>query len=159
MHSFGDVNLTNVATGGDFTQIYPDTVVAGSGSLASQTMRRYPSPGVLYRCEINPSGSVGGIFELWDIAGESQGGANNVDTGTAMTAAYLAAKVAKKEARLLWRIDFKGDSGLNNKSFGTRTLFLRGLAGRYINDLDTVGSKAIGLNIIAEGGFRVINIQ
>lgn len=159
MQSFGNVTISNVATGGDLTQLYPDNVVAGSGSTASQTSRRYPSGGVLYRVEINPKDAVGGIFELWDLAGESQGASNNVDTGTAMTAAYLASKIARGKAKLLWTIDFKGDSGLNNKVFGVRVVYSQGLAGRYINDLDAVGSKLLALNIVSEGGFRVSNIQ
>ena len=62
MQSFGEVILTNVPTNGVLTQIYPDTVTPGSGSLTSQTMRRYPNSGVLYRCEVNPSGAVGGVL-------------------------------------------------------------------------------------------------
>lgn len=158
MQAWGQVVLTNVATGGNLTQFYPDFVPAGTGGTATGTSRRTPTEGVLQRIEINPSGAVGGTFELWDICGLNAGVSDNVDTGSVLTTGFLAAKKARNEAKLLWKIDFKGDSGLTNKILGSRIVFTYGLAGRYLNDTDAVGTKEMQVNIIAGGGYKVITI-
>jgi hypothetical protein len=156
---WGPNTLDNVTATGDLKQLFPSFVTAGSGSTAMGTLRRKSTEGVLYRIDIDPSDAVGGYFELWDLAGRPYGASNNIDTGTVLTDAYLLAEQTAGRARLIWRVDFKGDPGLANKTFATRVPFTFGLVGRYVNPFDAVGTKEIYVNIVAEGGYSKYSIS
>ena len=159
MQAWGPSTLVNTTSIGDYKQLFPSFVTAGTGASTMGTERRKCTEGVLYRIDIDPADAVGGYFELWDVAGKPYGASNNIDTGTALTAAYLAAEQAAGRARLIWRTDFKGDAGLTTKTFATRVPFTFGLAGRYVNDVDPLGTKTIYANIVAEGGYSKYSIS
>lgn len=137
----------------DLVQLFPAFVTPGTGSVSPGTLIRKTTEGVLYRCDVTPSDGSGGYIELWDVAGKPYGASNNINTGNALTDAYLTEQQGKGEAKLLWRSDFKGDSGLTTKTFATRLTFTYGLAARYVNTLDAAGTKNVTLNIVAEGGY------
>lgn len=158
MQPWSPISVTNTTATGDLTQMFPSFVAAGTGSSAAGTERRSCTEGVLYRCDIDPSDAVGGYFELWDVCGVPYGATNNIDTGTTLTNAFLVAEQDANRARMIWRTSFKGDSGLTTKTFATRVTFNRGLAGRYVNIVDAAGSKGVTVNIVAEGGYRVIEM-
>lgn len=145
--------LPNGAATVDLVQLFPAFVTPGTGATTPGTLVRKTTEGVLYRVDVTPSDGSGGYIELWDIGGKPYGATNNINTGSALTGAYLTAQQAKGEAKLLWRSDFKGDSGLTTKTFATRVTFTYGLAARYVNTLDPVGTKNVTLNIVAEGGY------
>jgi len=153
MMAWGPNTLVNGAATDDLKQLFPSFVTAGTGGTSSGTEQRKCTEGVLYRIDIDPSDAVGGYFELWDVAGRPYGATDNVDTGTALTNAYLLSEQAAGRARLIWRTDFKGDAGLATKTFATRVPFTFGLAGRYVNTVDAAGTKTIYANIVAEGGY------
>jgi len=159
MVPWSPVLVANGAATDNLTQLFPSFVTAGSGATTMGTERRSCTEGVLYRCDIDPSDAVGGYFELWDVCGRPYGASNNIDTGTALTNAYLVSEQAAGRARMIWRTDFKGDSGLTTKTFATRVPFNRGLAGRYVNIVDAAGSKNVTVNIVAEGGYRKASIS
>lgn len=158
------ITVANVAdTSGDLTQLFPAYATAGSGSSAAGTLVRKCQEGVLYRVDVDPSDAVGGFVELWDLGGRpydfSQGGGtNNINTGTTLKNAYLTAEQTAGRARMIWRTDFKGDAGLTTKTFATRVPFGQGLAARFVDSVDAVGTKNITINIVAEGGFTKVGI-
>lgn len=158
--AWGPNTLVNVASSaGDLKQLFPAFVSAGTGGTSTGTERRKCTEGVLYRIDIDPADAVGGVFELWDVAGRPYGISNNIDTGTALTDAYLLSEQTAGRARLIWRTDFKGDAGLTTKTFATRVPFSFGLAGRYVNTVDPAGTKSIYANIVAEGGYSKYSIS
>jgi hypothetical protein len=114
--------------------------------------------GALERCDIYPDDAVGGVFELWDVAGLASGASNNVNTGNVLTNAYLVAEQAANRAKCVWTVGFKGDTGLTTKTLATRVPFRYGLAGRFVDITAAPGTNSIIINILAAGGFRVVNI-
>lgn len=154
MIPWSPVLVANVTAAGNVTQLFPSFVTPGTGATTMGTERRSCTEGVLYRIDISPSDAVGGYFELWDVCGVPYGVTNNIDTGTVLTNAFLILEQAANRGRMIWRVDFKGDSGMTTKTFSTRVPFNRGLAGRYVNIVDAVGSKNVTVNIVAEGGYR-----
>lgn len=147
-----------VSATGDLTQLFPAFATAGAGTLLRGELVRKTCEGVLYRVDVDPSDAVGGYFELWDVAGQPFGATNNINTQTQLTNTYVAAEQAAGRARMIWRTDFKGDSGLTTKTFATRTVFNQGLAGRFVNAIDAVGTKNIAVNIVAEGGYFKVSV-
>lgn len=160
MQPWSPILVSNVTdTTGVLTQLFPTFVTAGAGTYLMGEQVRKANEGVLYRVDVDPSDAVGGVFELWDIAGQFRGATNNTNTGTALTAAYLAAEQAAGRARMIWRTDFKGDAGLTTKTFATRVLFNQGLAGRFIDSIDAVGTKNVTVNVVAEGGYIKVAVS
>ena len=155
MEPWSPLTLTAVAANGDITQLFPSNCAAGSGATSSGTLRRQPTEGILYRCEVMPSDSYGGVFELWDVAGATQGGSNNVDTGTALTDSYVDAEVAAGRGKLIWKQSFKGDAGARAAVFTQRVPFLRGLAARYV---DSAGGDCT-VSLVVDGGYRKTEIS
>ena len=153
--------LTNVAAAGDLTELFPDFVTPGVATNNPGDLRRKTTEGVLHRVDLSPIDQFGGYFELWDVGGRPYdfAGANNINTGTAITDAYLLAEKAAGRAKQIWRIDFKGDSGLMTKTFATRVPFSHGLAGRYVNTDETAGTVEININIVAEGGYLKFGVS
>ncbi len=143
---------------GDLTQLYPSHVAAGSGATTMGTQRRTPTEGVLYSCRVYCKDGYGGVFELWDVSGLPSGTPNNVDTGTAITNTYLTAEITAQRGKLLWKQSFKADAGAREAVFSVRVPFLRGLAGRYVDVAAQAAAKGINVEIVADGGFRYIQI-
>ena len=159
METWGNpITVSNGAADGDLKQLYPDWATAGTGATTAGTKRRIPTEGTLYHCQVFPSSAQGGIFELWDIGGEPEGATNNTDTGTAITDAYLQAKIARNKAKLIWRIGFKGDDGLTTKTWWQKIPVTHGLAARFINTDVGAGTANITLSIAASGCYRKIQI-
>jgi hypothetical protein len=151
--AWGPTTVLNGAATDALTQLFPSFVSAGVATVAAGAERRKTTEGVLYRIDIDPADGVGGYFELWDLGGRPYGATDNINTGTDVTDAYLVSETAQGRARLIWRTDFKGDSGLTTKTFATTTPFMFGLAGRFVNIVDVAGTKSVYVNIIAEGGY------
>ena len=158
MNPWGQLLVPNSAANTNLVQFFPSFVSVGGGTTMG-SLKRKTTEGVLYRCDVDPSDGVGGYFELWDLGGLPYGASNNIDTGTALTNAYLLSEQSAGRARMIWRTDFKGDAGLATKTFATRIPFNRGLAGRYVNDTDPLGTKNITVNIVAEGGYMKYEIS
>jgi len=154
------VQIDNVIDNtGVLTQIYPDWMTAGSAPAAGVEIRQ-PVDGILYEMAIYPDDAQGGILEVYDIAGEKSG-SNDVNTATDITAAYLAAQLARDEprAKLIWKQEFKADPGLTTKKFTQRTKIHFGLAVRWITAGVTTDTKTASLNITSEGLYRKISVQ
>lgn len=161
MMPWGRIEIDNVAADGNLTQLFPEYVTPGTGATTQGNLVRKAVDGVLHRCEISQSDANGGTLELWDIAGQFTGASNNTNTGTALTDAYLAAEKAAGRARLIWRVDFKGDVGNTSKIFQQRTTIMHGLAARYIlivgaPDPIIAGDTSITLNIEATGCYTKV---
>lgn len=151
--AWGAVPVNNVlSTTGNLTQLFPTYYAAGTGSSSQGTAIRSCTDGKLLRVDINPSDSVGGRLELWDIAGQTFGASGvNTNLYTQLTEAYRSAQATLGQAKLMWSIDFKGDSANATKTFATPTPVMRGLAARFIYADAAENSKAIQLNLVVEG--------
>lgn len=156
MQAWGGVSIDNVAaSAGDLTQLYPNFLQAGIGTDPTLVLtRRRPNEGVIGRIEVVPEVGVGGTLEIWDVAGELTG-TNDVNAGTTITDAYLQTAITAKKARLLWTVTFDGDSSATNKIFGTRTVFVAGLAARYTNPVETAGTVSVDINLVVDGGYQL----
>lgn len=152
MQAWGGLSLGNVNTGGNFTQLYPSWVDAGSVAPGI-ALRRGPTEGAIGRMEVVPAAGVGGVFELWDAAGLLVG-TNNANAGVLLTDAFIASEAAAKRARCIWRIDFAGALDGSNKLLGVRLAFTKGLVARYVQAA-TPGTNAVTINLVVDGGFRV----
>lgn len=152
--AWGGIVLTNVNTSGVLTQLYPNWLQAGSASAGVQTRRR-PNEGVITRMEVVPSAGVGGVFELWDLAGTLTG-TSQVNSATSITNAFLLAEQARTppRARLIWSVDFSGDLDGVNKLLGVRVVFARGLAARYTEPA-AAGTNAVTINLVVDGGYQL----
>jgi hypothetical protein len=165
MTPWSPLTIENVLADGNLIQFFPEFVTTGVTTVAPGAERRESTEGVLYRCDLDPSGMVGGYFELWDISGRPYDFpvspslvTNNVNTGVTLSNDYLLSEKAQNRARMIWRTDFKGDTGLFTKTFSTRIPFVFGLAGRFVNTVETVGDAEVIVNIVAEGGFRKFGV-
>jgi len=147
--AWAPITLSNVAATGDLVQLYPATVTAGTGATTRGTERRKPLSGVLYRAEVYTVSGVGGVIELWDVAGLDRGASNNVDTGTALTNAFLTTEIAAGRAKLLWRQNFAGTSGSRYPVFNQRVPFMKGLAARFVSG----DSGNVELSLVCDGGY------
>lgn len=147
-----DVPLISSATG-VLTQIYPDWCTAGTAYAAGAEIR-LPVDGILHEMTVYPLDAVGGIIEVYDIAGEYSG-TNDVNTSNTMTNAYLTSQLNRErvKAKLIWKQEFKGDPGLTTKKFTQRTKFNFGLAVR-IYTTATITNEQVTLNISSEGLYR-----
>ena len=152
--AWGGIALTNVNAGGALTQLYPNWLQAGSAAAGVLTRRR-PNEGVISRLEVVPATGIGGVFELWDMAG-TLSGTNQVNSATSMTNAFLVAEQARTppRARLLWSLDFSGALEGANKLLGVRVVFARGLVARYTQS-DAVGTRSVTLNLVVDGGYQL----
>lgn len=161
MQAWSPLILSNVGASGNLTQFFPEWVTAGVTTNNPGDMRRKTTEGVLHRIDLSPVDQFGGYFELWDVGGRPYdvSGSNNVNTGTTLTDAYLQAEKTAGRAKQIWRIDFKGDSGLMTKTFATRVPFSHGLAGRFVNTDETAGTIDINVNIVAEGGYLKFGVS
>lgn len=148
---------TNVIATGNLTQLFPPWCTVGSGLTTQGTLRRQAQEGILYSAELYSVTATGGVIELWDIAG-TDSGTSNVDTATVITNAYLVAAIARNEAKLIWNQSFTGTDATPRK-FSQRTILRRGLAVRYINTVDGVGTDTISLSIVSEGVYRKVEIS
>ncbi len=165
MQSWGGILVLNTTTGiapgnqdptGPLTQLYPAFLDAGSASAGFNGLRRRPTDGCLHRIEINPQSGIGGTLELWDISG-TMTTPNDVNFGTLISASYLTAKIATKEARLLWKITFDGDDSATNKILGSKLCFCYGLAVRWSNPIEPAGTLPVNINAVVDGGYRLWN--
>jgi hypothetical protein len=152
--AWGGISLGNVNTGGALTQLYPNWLQAGSASAGVKTRRR-PNEGVISRMEVVPAAGIGGVFELWDLAGTLTG-TNQVNSAASITNAFLLAEQARTppRARLIWSVDFSGDLDGVNKLLGVRVVFARGLAARYIQAA-TPGTNIVTINMVVDGGYQL----
>jgi hypothetical protein len=153
MQAWSQIDIVNVAGNGVLTQLFPENVTAGAGGSGYKE-RRMPSSGTLFRIDIVPQNSAGGTVEIWDLGGTWYDASNNVDTGTSITNAYAVAAKTNQGAKKIWEINFNGDDGLVTKTFATMVPFMNGLAARYINIAETLGTVAVGLNLVVQGGYR-----
>ncbi|UOF77054.1 hypothetical protein [Caudoviricetes sp.] len=152
--NWGGTVLTNVASTGNLTQLFPSTVTAGTTATTAGSQRRRATEGQLFRAEVYTSSDAGGTIELWDIGGVSEGASNNINTGVTLTNAYLVAQQALGKARLIWSQNFKGDAGAEKAKFDTNTPFMWGLAARFI----AAETSTITLHIYAGGGYQKTEI-
>ena len=146
------VNKVNDANG-DLTALFPAGATTESGTTKG-SLRRKSTAGCLYRVEVFTSDAAGGLIEIWDIDGLSEGASNNTSTGTALTKAFKDSKVTLGQAKLIWTQAFKGDAGTRAAIFQSHVPFLRGLAARYINSAGT----SVTLSIVADGGYMKTTI-
>jgi hypothetical protein len=144
--------LMDVGSAGNITQLYPASATAGSGGTTAGTERRRPTAGTLYTAQVYTPGGAGGIIQLWDVAGLTEGVSNNVDTGTAMTNAYVAAEIAAGRGRLIWEQEIAGSAGASKSLIVIPIPFVRGLAARYYTS-GGPGADTAKINISADGGF------
>jgi hypothetical protein len=143
------INKVNDDTG-DLTALFPPSCAAETpAGTTAGSLRRKSTAGCLYRVEVVTTDAAGGIIEIWDIDGLSEGANNNTSTGSAMTNTYKNSKVTLKQAKLLWKQNFKGDAASRAAIFQGNLPFTRGLAARYIN---AAGTSVI-VNIVADGGY------
>lgn len=152
--AWGGISQGNVNAGGALRQLYPNWVQAGSGAAGVQTRRR-SNEGVITRMEVVPASGVGGVFQLWDLAGQLTG-TSDVNTGTAITNAFLNEELARTppRARLIWSVDFSGTLDGSNKLLGVRVVFTRGLACRYVQS-DAPGTNLVTINLVVDGGYQL----
>jgi hypothetical protein len=148
MEAWAPITLAKVNDDtGVLTALFPPNATAEAGGTTAGSLRRKQTQGILYRLEVYPSDNAGGIIEIWDIDGLSEGLNNNVSTGTSMTNAYKNEKQALGQAKLIWTQSFSGDTGDNVALFKQQVPIMRGLAARYINPVGT----ACTLSIVADG--------
>lgn len=152
--AWGGITQTNVNTGGVLTQLYPNWLQAGASGAGVLTRRR-PNEGVITRMEVVPASGIGGVFELWDMAGTLTG-TNQVNSATSITNAFLLAEQAKSppRARLLWSVDFNGSLEGANKLLGVRVVFARGLVARY-TQVAAPGTNSVTINLVVDGGYQL----
>lgn len=154
--AWSPIVLNDVAADGILTQLFPDTVTAGSGATTSGTEVRYACEGVLLRAEVYTNDGTGGEIELWDVAGDAEGGDNDVNVDVEITNAYLLAQKALGRARLIWKQGFSGTVGSRYPVFNQRVPFMHGLAARFI--VAAPGDKEITLSLVCDGGYRKVQI-
>jgi hypothetical protein len=141
------VTLTGVATTtGALTQLYPAGCTAGTGATTAGTLVRRPCEGVYKSLTITPDGTNGGLFELWDMSGVTEG--IDVNTATAITAAQVAAAIAANRAKLIKKVAFSGATTVQIP-VSTGGPFLKGLAGRFSN-AGAVGTLSVSMFV--DGG-------
>ncbi len=139
--------ITGVAANGNLLQIYPPDCPAGI-AVATATpaqMIREPIEGELVGFQVQTNGSDGGVFELWDVAGDD-GGAD-VSTAAVITNAELVVAQNKGKASLLWRQNLLG-TGVTPPC-PSYFRFMRGLAARWVSS----GNCSMSGNI--SGGYRL----
>jgi hypothetical protein len=148
------VDLAAVALTGAGTQIYYDTMTAGSGTTTPGSLKREPIHGVLHSLEIEPDGTNGGELEVWDMNG-TDGGAN-VDTASVVTNAQIAAAIAAGKGRLIYSQKFTGSTGSVVRTVrGNPMPFQHGLVARFKNSGPT---GTVSLNLLTSGLCRKIEI-
>jgi hypothetical protein len=135
---------------GDLTALFPpECTVENPAGTTAGSLRRRQTQGSLYRVEVFTTDAAGGIIEIWDMDGLAEGAANNVSTGSTVTAAFKTAKAALGQARMIWTQNFKGDAASRAAIFTGHAIFTRGLFARYINAAGT----SVTLSIVADGGY------
>lgn len=148
MEAWAPVTLAKVdSDSGDLTALFPPSCSSEAGATTQGSLRRRQTSGTLYRIEVYASDSAGGVIELWDIDGLTEGASNNISTGTAMTNAFKNSKAALGQAKMIWTQSFSGDTGDAVVYFKNPVPIMRGLAARYINESGT----ACTLSIVADG--------
>jgi hypothetical protein len=95
---------------------------------------------------------AGGIIELFDVSGLAEGVANNVDTGTDMTDAFVLAEIAGNRGRLIWQQAIVGSAGGSKSIVSIPLPFVRGLAARFSTAAGPSADTCV-LTISADGGF------
>ena len=144
--------LTDVGAAGDVTQLYPASCTAGTGLNTAGTERRRPTGGTLFHAQFYAEGAAGGVVHIYDMAGLTEGAANNVDTADAMTNAFVAAEIAAGRGRLIWEQEVAAAAGSSKTLITIPVPFVRGLAARFY----TAGGPSAAtakLTISADGGF------
>ena len=144
--------FTDVGAAGDITQLYPASCTAGTGGTTAGVERRRPTAGTVYTIQAYSPSSAGGTVEIWDVAGQTEGVANNVDTSDQMTAAYVAAEIAAGRGRLIWQQDIAASAGASKSLITIPLPFVRGLAARYSTS-GGPGADTMALTIACDGGF------
>lgn len=144
--------LTDVGAAGDITQLYPASCTAGSGATTAGTERRRPTAGTLYHCQFYAVSAAGGVVQLYDVAGLTEGAANNVDTGSTMTNAFVAAEIAAGRGRLIWEQEVAAAAGSSKTLVTIPIPFVRGIAARFYTAGGPSAAKA-RLTVSADGGF------
>lgn len=141
------------------SNIIPNNVLMGAYPNKNYPIRpfRQPSAGRTNRVEVVPVSGIGGIFELWDIAGvllDDSGFNEDVARGNNITQGYLNSKILESKAKQLWRVEFKGDGAYTPKVLGNPVTFSFGLAARYLVPTSIVSdAPKCKINLICEGGF------
>lgn len=144
--------LTDVGSAGDVTQLFPTSCTAGTGGTTAGVERRRPTGGWIYRIDCYTPAAAGGIIEVWDVAGQTEGVNNNVDTGTAMTAAYVAAEIAAGRGRRIWAQTIVGAAGGSKNLISVPIRVERGVAARFYT-AGGPGADTAALNITVDGTF------
>jgi hypothetical protein len=149
MEAWSPITIAKVADDtGDLTALFPPSCTAESGTTQG-SLRRRQTQGTLYRVEVFTSDAAGGIIEIWDLDGLSEGATNNISTGAALTNAFKTAKATLGQARMIWTQNFKGDAASRAAIFTGHVPFSRGLCARYINAAGT----SVKISIVADGGY------
>ena len=149
--AWGPITLTAVASNGNITALFPNHVTVGEATTTAGSQRRAQREGVLFRAEMYSED--GGFLEIWDVNGDvsETAGNNNVSLGTVLTNAYVADKISRGKARLIYSVEISGTVGDRPQLIQNIIPFARGLAARFSNATPT-GSAVI--NIVADGGFE-----
>lgn len=151
MFSWAGIELTAVADDtGNLQQLFPNPFPTGSAATTPGSLRRKTADGILVSAQVETDGVLGGIIQIWDIAGDWVGA--NINTSDVITAAQLTTAIAAGRARLVWEQNFTGSSGASLKGTSART-FMFGLAGRFIG-----ASGTCKLNLVVDGGCRLVEI-
>lgn len=145
------VNLQDVTSTGDLTQLYPDFAAVGiapSSATPSQQVR-HPCEGTLTALQVKTNGTDGGTLQVYDINGWEVGA--DVSSATAITNAQLTTALADGRAKLIFEQNFAG-SGLTPFTPIGPARFLKGLAARFVGS-----AGEIELNLTVQGGYRYLN--
>lgn len=150
MNPWAGISLTATTATGNLQQLFPTYFPAGSAATTPGSLRRKTANGTLLSAQVETDGILGGILQLWDIAGDWAGA--NINTATTITNAELVAAQAAGRAHLIWEQNFTGSSGASLKGTSPRT-FMFGLAARFIGSGGTCS-----LNLSVDGGCRLTEI-
>ncbi len=150
------VTLSAVGTTGNATQIFYDTMTAGQ-AISNTPGRQYREAmhGVLHALEVEPDGSDGGTLQIWDLNGRD-GGAD-VNLGSVVTNAQIAAAIAAGKGRLIYEQKFTGTTGTTVRSVrGAAMPFQHGLVARFSMGTPAGSCK---LDLMTSGLCRKIEIS
>jgi hypothetical protein len=133
---------------GNLKQIYPDWAPTGANPASATNGQwiRKPCEGELNSLQVKTDGVNGGTIEIWDVNGIDAGA--DVSSGTAITAAQLAALVTRGLAKLMYSQNFIASP---ETPFNVAPCsFQRGIAARFIS-----AAGSCTLNLKVAGGFRL----
>ena len=145
------INLQDVLSTGDLTQLYPDSAAVGiapSTATPSQQVR-HPCEGTLVALQVKTDGTNGGTLQVYDINGWECGA--DVSSLVAITNTQLTTALADGRAKIIFEQNFAGSGATPFTPIGPAR-FLKGLAARFVGS-----AGEIELNLTVQGGHRSLH--